>query len=135
MKDQRVLLVVTPSVSETELAHEVPSDELHGAELRIVVPAVAKSAISYWFSDEGGMEHAREAAEVAGRTAGAEAASVHFDAGDADPVLAVQDALAQFPADRVILVHRADRAGYREGNLDHLAEKIRQPVEDRLVAA
>jgi hypothetical protein len=134
-KTERVLLVVTPDVTLEDLEHEVPPRALKDTTLRIVVPSVARSALAYWFTDEGGIEDAREAADEARKTVGMEAAVATADAGDADPELAVHDAVAQFKPDRIIVVHRANGRGYRERKLLDLAERIHRPVEDHLIAA
>jgi len=134
-KTERILLIVTPDVALEDLEHEVPSSDLKDTTLKVIVPSVAKSALAYWFSDERSIEAAREAAEEVRRTVGMEAASAVSDAGDADPELAVHDALAQFEADRIIIVHRADSRGYRERKLFGLEERLHRPVEDHLIAA
>ncbi len=132
---EKVLLVVTPDVSLGELEHEIPPRELKDSTLKVVVPSVAKSALAYWFSDEHSIEAAREIADEVERTVGMEAASCTSDAGDADPELAVHDALAQFEPDRIIVVHRADGRGYRERKLFDLEARLHRPVEDHLIAA
>jgi hypothetical protein len=136
-KRDRVLLVVTPSVTDVQLADEVPASHLSGSEVRVVVPAVAKSALSFWFSDEGGVEQARSAAAKIGSSIAATASRVESTAGDSDPVLAVEDAIATFHPDRIIVVHRSDHPGFREKRLDHdsLTHRLNREVEDHLVAA
>lgn len=132
---ERVLLVVTPDVTLEDLEHEVPPRALKDTSLRIVVPSVARSALAYWLSDEHSIEAAREAAHEAERTVGMEAANTSSDAGDADPELAVHDAVAKFHPDRIIVVHRADSRGYRERKLFGLSDRLHQPVEDHLITA
>ena len=135
MTTQRVLLVVTPSIEMDRLVEEVPPESLRDAELHVVVPAVAKSAISYWFTDDEAIDKAREVAAEAEVVLGSRVSSIESAAGDSDPELAVRDALAGFNPDRIIVVHGDDHPGYRESKLDDLDERIHRNVEDHLLAA
>jgi hypothetical protein len=137
MDSERVLVVVTPTVGEASLREAVPPGEQRGKDLRVVVPAVANSALSYWFSDDRAMNKARTAAKTLGEAVSGEAATMRASAGDCDPALAVEDAIATFHPDRIIVVHRADQPGYREEKLDadSLSRRIDREVEDHLVPA
>jgi len=97
---------------------------------------VTGSALSYWLSDQRAISRARQAADEIGRVVGAHARSVSATDGDCDPALAVEDALATFDADRIIVVHRADHPGYREERLDALAleDRLGREVEEHLVS-
>lgn len=137
MAREQVLLIVTPTVSGEQLREAVPPARLSGSDLKVVVPAVTSSALAYWFSDQRAIAKARQAADelvdaIAGETATAMSAS-----GDCDPALAVEDALATFPADRIIVVHRADHPGYREEKIDapRLEKRLGREIEEHLVAA
>ena len=133
---ERVLLVVTPTVSDDQLEHEVAEAQLSKADVQLVVPSIAKSAFSYWFSDEGALVEARAAAETMHNRISTKTGSLKADAGDCDPALAVQDAIAKFHPDRIIVVHRQDHPGYRENRLDadRLEKRINRAVEEHLVA-
>ena len=134
---ERVLIVVTPTVSDDELATEVSGAQLGSADVRLVVPAVTKSALSFWFSDDRAMKSARStAAQFRERIEGS-AGHVVAAAGDCDPALAVEDAIASFHPDRIIVVHRDDHPGYRENRLDaeSLERRLRRPVEEHLISA
>lgn len=137
MDSERVLVVVTPTVGEESLREAVPPSEQRGKDLRVVVPAVAKSALSYWFSDDRAISRARAAAASLGEAVGSQAANVRATAGDCDPALAVEDAIATFHPDRIIVVHREDQPGYREEKLDadSLSRRLDREVEDHLVPA
>ena len=134
---ERILLVVTPSVSDEQLEHEIAEARLADADVQLVVPSIAKSAFSYWFSDEGALTQARAAAEAMQKRILTKTGSLKADAGDCDPSLAVQDAIARFRPDRIIVVHRRDHPGYREDRLDadRLEKRINRDVEEHLVAA
>lgn len=134
---ERILLVVTPTVSDDQLEAELGESGLAEADVKLVVPAVAKSALAYWFSDERAVRSARAtAAQFRDRLEGS-AVHVAASAGDCDPALAVEDAVASFHPDRIIVVHRDDHPGYRETKLDseNLERRLRRPVEEHLIAA
>ena len=110
----RRLLVVTTAPLEGDFLREQVREHAGGgeAEVRVVAPASKISPIKWLFSDED--EARAEAEQVAADVAGKaeEAAPVHgeveAEVGDADPVLAIQDALATFPADEVIVITQPD---------------------------
>jgi hypothetical protein len=104
---RRVLVVTTAPDPSDELLDQL---ERHGgpdAEVAVVAPA-ADASILEWLADdderarEEALRRAREAAEV--EAVGARVVSA--EAGDPDPVVAVRDALAKFPADELVVVTR-----------------------------
>ena len=106
----RRLLVVTTAPLEGDFVREQVREHTGGgeAEVRVVGPASKISPLKWLFSDE---DEAREQAEQVAVDAAGEAeqaTSVHgeveAEVGDSDPVLAIQDALATFAADEVIVV-------------------------------
>jgi len=133
---EQILLVVTPSVSDEQLEREVAKSRLADADVQLVVPSIAKSAFSYWFSDDAALTKARAAAETMLKRISTKTGSLEAGAGDCDPALAVQDAIAKFHPDRIIVVHRQDHPGYRENRLDadRLEKRINRAVEEHLVA-
>jgi hypothetical protein len=98
-----VLVVTTVEEAEEQLRAWLGDDV---DELKVVVPVV-KQSIFDWLAND---ERARAQAEVAAeRTAGAlPGRTVEALAGEADPALAIQDALATFPADEIVVVTRPE---------------------------
>lgn len=107
---RRVLVVTTVEESEPELRTRLGGDV---DEVKVVVPVVKQSFLDWLANDEKAFSQAQEAAE---RTAEAlPGESVEARAGEADPALAVQDALATFPADEIVVVlHPDDRTTWLE---------------------
>lgn len=69
----------------------------------VVAPAMT-SRLKYWVSDlDDGIEAARARVEVAVELLDDAGIRATGDVGDADPLLAIQDALSQFPADAVVI--------------------------------
>ncbi|MDQ3092139.1 MAG: hypothetical protein M3R46_10880 [Actinomycetota bacterium] len=114
------LLVLTPEPLSADLLRRELGDEVHDAEVRVVAPALNSSPIAFWMSDsDEAIAEAHEAAQGTGdaaREAGADSAST--TTGESEPLVALQDALATFPADRVaIFVHPDDEQRYREDDV------------------
>lgn len=98
MPGKRVLVLATVPVEEDVLREAVA--DVDDADMRVVAPASDISKLDWLTNAED--DARREAAEVAGRTAG----QVGGDAevGDTDPVQALEDALREYPADEVVVV-------------------------------
>jgi hypothetical protein len=97
---------------DTAVPAEVPD-----AEILVVAPAL-NSRLRRWLSDED--EARRRAAERAGTIVDRlERSGVHAEGrvGDADPLLAIADALPTFPADEIVIAARPDHC-------DRLADKL-----------
>lgn len=114
------LLVLTPEPLSADLLRRELGDEVRDAEVRVVAPALNSSPIAFWMSDSdeaiAEAHHAAQGTGDAAREAGADSAST--TTGESEPLVALQDALATFPADRVaIFVHPDDDQRYREDDV------------------
>jgi hypothetical protein len=102
-------------VSAVEHAENVVRKHLGGdvASLKVVVPVVKQGFLDWLANDEHAFSRAEdEAARLAEELPG-EAVDAH--AGEADVMLAIQDALAEFRADEIIVVlHPDDEAQFGE---------------------
>jgi len=121
-----LLLDEEPSASEVRRALR------HGprpAAIRVVAPAHVD--LLHWYTTDETDAWA-EAADRARRAAALapEVAEIRADAGEADPVLAVEDALQEFPADEVVIV--GDEGG--DGELEASLRRLGLPVT-RLAAS
>ena len=125
-------VLVVSSVAE-------PPRELHAAlgddvdEIRVVAPAVEQSRLQWLTNaeDDARAKAERAAEEVAAATEG-EAERVEAEAGDSDPLLAVEDALRTFDADEIVVVTRSgEHASWlEEGAADTIAARFPQlPVK------
>jgi hypothetical protein len=123
------LLVVTPEPVDANLLRETLGDEVEGAEVLVISPATNQSKVAFWVSDS---DEAIAAAETAQQETverleeeGLDAAG---DTGESEPDVAIQDALATFPADRILVLSHPD-LDYREGHgLDEAQERFGVPV-------
>ena len=100
----RLLVLATDPVDAAAVREALPGEDLEGAEVLVVSPAVNDSAVAFWVSDS---DEAIADAESAGRKSAEalseEGARTRATTGESDPLLALQDALATFPADRIVL--------------------------------
>ncbi len=93
-------------------------------EVRVVVPALT-GRLQSWLSDiDGAILNAdTRMQELVGDISSSGHSGIHGRVGDEDPLQAVADALADFPADALIIsVHPSDEANWRERRL---GEKVR----------
>ncbi len=128
----RLLVLAPDAVDAAAVRRALPDDDLTGAEVLVVSPAIQQSGLRFWMSDaDGAIEKAEHAAsETAGALkAQTDARSVRATTGESEPLLALQDALATFPADRVLVFrHEGDDEGYREEFLADAQERFGVPV-------
>jgi hypothetical protein len=125
------LLVLAPeAVDAAAVRNALPDEDLSDAEVLVVSPAINPSGIRFWMSDSD--DAIKDAEQASGATADAlraEGANARATTGESEPLLAIQDALAGFPADRII-VFRGDGDDYREEDLAAARERFDVPVTE-----
>jgi hypothetical protein len=122
----KLLVLASDPVGADDVRRALPGDEdVSGAEVLVVAPAVNASPVRFWMSDAD--DAIAKAGEAAGETAEelrSEGAQARGTTGESEPLLALQDALAAFPADRVLVfVREGDAARYREDDVVGEAER------------
>ena len=110
------LLVVTPEPVDAAFVRETLGEDVSGAEVLVISPATNSSPVAFWVSDPdeaiAEAESAQEETVERLEEAGIDAAG---DTGESEPSVAIQDALATFPADRILIVsHPESDRDYRE---------------------
>ena len=109
------LLVVTPEPVDAQLLRATLGDEVEGAEVLVVSPATHQSKLAFWVSDPDEAIHEAEVAqEETVERLEEEGIDAAGDTGESEPALAIQDALATFPADRIVIFSHAGEKDYRE---------------------
>src|SRR3712207_1970459 len=123
------LLVLAPhAVDASAVRNALPDDDLEGAEVLVVSPALQQSGLRFWMSDsDDAIAGAEQAAQETAQALQGEAASTRATTGESEPLLALQDALATFPADRIV-VFRGDSDAYREEDLAEAQSRFGVPV-------
>ena len=128
----RNVLVVSSVPEVPPEVHAKLRDEDVG-KIHVVAPAVKQSRLQWLTNaeDDARAEAEQTAAKVAQETAG-EAQRVEAEAGDSDPLLAVEDALRTFDADEIVVVVRKgdDASWLEEGAAETIADRFPQlPVK------
>jgi len=132
----RLLVIANETVATPDVQWLVESragDE--GADVLVVAPALS-GRIAYWASDD---TRSRRAAEARLRRSLEVLHAAGIDAegavGDADPLLALADALALFPADEVVIAtHPPGRSSWLERNVVSRARaRFRTPIHHLVV--
>ena len=110
------LLVVTPEPIDAAALRETLGDEVNGAEVLVLSPATNQSKLAFWVSDPD--DAIAEATAAESETVGAlreEGVNAEGEVGESDPAQAIDDALATFAADRIVIFsHPEGDRDYRE---------------------
>ncbi len=126
----RLLAIVTEPLQGSEPIAELRHGAGgNGAEVRLVVPAVEETAFRHLMGDvDEPAHHAEEVLAASLATLRRQGISASGAVGDADPVLAAQDALRQEPADEVLIFeHGGNRAPWFENGLFERAQEELEP--------
>jgi hypothetical protein len=115
----KLLVLATDPVDADDVRAALPDDDLEGAEVLVVSPAVNESPVAFWVSDsDEAIAEAQSAAEQTADALREGGAQARAKTGESETLLALQDALATFPADRVLVFAREDEgARYREDDV------------------
>ena len=110
------LLVLTPEPIDAALLRAAVGEEADDAEVMVVSPATHQSAVKFWTSDADESIGQAETAQVdTVERLEEEGVDAVGTTGEAEPALALQDALATFAADRIVIFsHPEGDRDYRE---------------------
>ena len=104
---RKILALVSEPMSGEALKMAVGAEEAEEAEVLVIAPALNESKIRFWASDpDGSIERAEEVAEETVERMDEEGIDAAGDTGESDPLLALQDALATFAVDEIVLCTR-----------------------------
>jgi hypothetical protein len=121
----RILVLAREAVDAARVRSALPGDDLDGAEVLVVAPAEEQSKLKFWMSDaDDAIADADERADDVAGELRAEGVQARTETGEGDPVVAVRDALARFPADRILVFGDED-----------LAQQVRSAVDVEVTAA
>jgi hypothetical protein len=123
------LLVLAPhAVDAAAIRSHLSEQDLSDAEVLVVSPALQQSGLRFWMSDsDDAIRAAEKAADDTADALRSEAGHVRAETGESEPLQALQDALATFPADRIIVFRGGDDK-YREEQLAEARERFGVPV-------
>lgn len=121
----RLLVLSADPVDAAAVRGALGGEDLDGADVLVVSPALNQSALAFWVSDaDEAIADADSAAQRSVEALAGSADRVRGEVGESDPLLALQDALATFPAERILVFTRADEEQrYREDDVAGEAER------------
>jgi hypothetical protein len=120
------LLVLTPEPVDAALLRSTLGADVEGAEVLVVSPATTRSKVAFWMSDpDEAIAEAYAAQEETVERLEEEGIDAAGDTGESEPAVAIEDALATFPADRIVVFTHPD-LDYREEQA--LEERFGVPV-------
>ena len=110
------LLVLASEPVDAAALRSAVGEDVAGAEVLVIAPATTGSKVRFWVSDnDEAIEHAQETADETAERLEEDGVDVAADTGEAEPAVAIQDALATFPADRIVVfTHPEGDRDYRE---------------------
>jgi hypothetical protein len=133
----RLLVVANETVQGAALLGEIRERcRDRQCEILVVTPALPASRAAHWASDsDEATELARQRMELSLIAIGELGLKAKGEIGDADPNLAIEDALRVFPADEIVIsTHPPDRSRWLErGVVDRAREQIDLPVSHVVV--
>lgn len=119
------ILVLAPDPVDADTLRGVVGDEIDDARVLVVSPALNESPLAFWMSDAD--EAIADAEEAGAQTAVGlreDGVAANSTTGEGEPLIALQDALATFPADRIVIfVREEDDERYREDDVCNVAQK------------
>jgi nucleotide-binding universal stress UspA family protein len=130
------LLVLTAEPISADVLREAAGDEADDAEVMVVSPALTDSPLRFWVSDaDAAIEHAESTVEETVERLDEEGVDAVGDTGESDPMQALEDALATFDADRVVVFTHpeAERDYLEEGFVEEAEHRLGVPVIHREV--
>lgn len=110
------LLVLTPEPIDAAALRGAAGEDALEAEVLVVSPATTHSALRFWMSDaDEAIAHAHETAVETAELLEEDGVDAVADSGESEPAVALQDALATFRADRIVVfTHTEGELDYRE---------------------
>ena len=135
----RLLVLSADPVDAAAVRSALGSDAaLEAADVLVVSPALNQSALAFWVSDsDEAIADATSAAQASVAALGEQAGRVRGEVGESEPLLALQDAMAMFAAERILVFTRPeDEQRYREDDVIGEAERrFGVPVVERTLSA
>ena len=129
---RRLLVVANQTVGGGALLSEI-ENRCRGreSEILVVTPALAGSRAAHWSSDlDEAIELARQRLELSLQAIQERGLRARGRVGDSEPLVAIEDALAEFPADEIVIsTHPAQRSRWLEqGVVKRAREEVQLPV-------
>jgi hypothetical protein len=128
----KVLVLTAEPISADVLRDAVGAEEAQDAEVLVVSPALQDSGLRFWVSDaDDAIARAEDVWTETVERLEEEGVDAAGDTGEADPLVAIQDSLATFPADRIVIVSHpeGERALFEDDVVPKASDRFGVPVE------
>jgi hypothetical protein len=120
------LLVLTPEPVDADMLRSTLGEDVEGAEVLVVSPATNRSKLAFWVSDpDEAIAEAETTEEETVERLEEQGVDAAGDTGESEPAVALQDALATFPADRIVVF------SHPEGDRDYREDEGLADAEER----
>jgi hypothetical protein len=132
---KRILALVSEPVSADALRSAVGEEDANSAEVLVVAPALNTRTRFLLADPDPAIARAEEVQQETVERLDEEGIDAAGDTGEEDPLLALQDALATYDADEIVLFTHADSAQNwaEEGLVDEASKRFSVPVRHLVV--
>ena len=133
---RKILALVSEPISADALRSAL-GESAEGVEVKVVAPAL-DSRTRFWTSDnDEAIARAESVQRESVERLGDDGVDADGDTGEADPLLALQDALATFPAEEIVIFTRpeGDQNWAEEDLLEQAQGRFDVPVRQMEVGA
>jgi hypothetical protein len=132
---KKILALVSEPVSADALRSAVGPEVADSAEVLVVAPALNTKKRFFLADPDPAIERADAVQEETVERMNEERIDAAGDTGESDPLLALQDALATYDADEIVLcMHRSGGRNWQEeGVLDEARKRFGRPVRQLVV--
>jgi hypothetical protein len=132
---KKILALVSEAIDAGALRSALDGDDLEGAEVLVVAPALQSKRRFILADPDPAIDRAEAVQTETAERLDEEGIDAVGDTGDSDPMLAIQDALATFEADEIVLFTHAggQRNFLEEGLVDEATERFKPPVRHLIV--
>ena len=132
---KRILALTSEPINAEALKSVVSGDAVEDAEVLVIAPAL-NSKLRFWTGDtDEAIARADQVQEESVERLAEEGVDAAGDTGESDPLLAIQDNLATYPADEIVLfTHSQGRRNWlEEGIVDQAKERFQLPVRHLVI--
>ena len=132
---KKILALTSEAIDASALRSALGGGDLDGAEVLVVAPALTSKRRFILADPDPGIERAEAVQEESVERLDEDGIDAAGDTGESDPLLAIQDALATFEADEIVLfTHSGGKRNFlEEGLVDQATERFEPPVRHMVV--
>ena len=132
---KKILALTSEPIDADALKSAVGTETAENAEVLVIAPAL-NSKMRFWMGDtDQAITHADQVQEEAVERLVEEGIDAAGDTGESDPLLALQDNLATYEADEIVLfTHSQGRRNWlEEGIVEQAQERFHVPIRHLVV--